>query len=456
MSAGDNTPLGKMLSDWMATFENFYDQDLLATLKRYAANSPPPEMVDVIYQMASTCQATGLDIPRVRLPPMLRFPADHGDHYDTPIEWRYFTLSLELSDGSTLSLICNLFRKAIATAATAPDARPIERQIYSTSLAWTWQKASGEVVHYTIPNRAYWGGDDRVSVQTDPFRYVVGPYSIISDFIDGGPGDDIFPLTISVLDDETGGDRPSLSVDVRCEATNPLFEQGIDGFEGRPVDKPGQPALGTYYYSWHQQRTTGQVVIGGETLSVVSGRTWMDHQWGGTAAPDSPIKPPWGGWIWFEFQFDDGRSITCSAVHGDLVEHPLVGPQPGFGILVHKGVSHSLKCEVLVEDYVQSTETKARYPCAWKITAQNARFDETRPKPIELVIKPTPVMDNQILWQTWHTGEYYEGAAVVEAAGLIDGEVVALRGVGYCEGTGFQDPHKRDAHCMNVLENWPD
>ena len=50
------------------------------------------------------------------------------------------------------------------------------------------------------------------------------------------------------------------------------------------------------------------------------------------------------------------------------------------------------------------------------------------------------------------SAEYSEANCTVTAIGIIDGAAVAMSGVGYCEGVGFEDPSARQARDIAELK----
>ncbi|HEX8165513.1 MAG TPA: lipocalin-like domain-containing protein [Beijerinckiaceae bacterium] len=445
-----NSKLGEIFSSFLATIDNYYDPAALALIKRAAAASPSPTTVEVAIQLLGPWAGTGLNIPTPPAP-AFSFPADHGEHWDTPIEWRYYTLSLDLEGGGRVSVIANFFRKAIATAACAPGVRDLDRQIYSTSMAFTLELPGADPVHHSLPVQTFAPVEGGVEVGNDPFRMVVGKNSIVG-------GSEVFPLHIHVEDpgDPLVG-RPAFAVDVDCAAANPLFLQGKDGYVG-PEVKPGEfPAVGWYYYSWPQQLTTGTVTIGGTAHAVASGRAWMDHQWGGSPAPSSSAAPAWSGWCWFEFQFDGDRSLTLACPHQAIVDGKLPLVTPGFGTYVEKGNSQLVAAFLEVGAYTKSPNSAARYPSSWLIEVVTPpknpsktpkKLSQTPPKAppgnsVALVVKPTTVLADQSMW-LGGLAEYSEAASTVTAFGFAGGGPVKMEGVGYCEGVGFEDPAERN------------
>ena len=426
-----NSKLGQTFSAWLDTIANFYDAGMLATIKAAAAASPSPATVEIGVQLLNAWSGTGLTVPAAN--PTFSFPADHGEHWDMPIEWRYLTLSLNLAGGGRVSAICNIFRKAIATAATAPSLAPLERQIYSTSIAVTVELPGKDPVHYNLPVQTFSSLEDAIEVGNDPFKMVMGQQVSLTGT------SDVFPIAFKITD---AGDatRPALTIDVAAKATNPLFLQGDKGYIGAPG-----AGVSWYYYSWPQQATTGSVTIAGTTYTVESGLTWMDHQWGGTTAPATAAPPTWTGWCWFEFQFDGNRSLTLAAPHQAVADGTLPFFNPGFGVYVDNGVSTLIPAVLEVWAYTPSAATGVAYPSAWTIEA--GRLEG----PVLLAVMPKTVLADQAMWMGGLT-EYSEAAATVTAIGVANGKPVRMTGVGYCEGVGFENPAQRNQRDLAWLK----
>ncbi|MDQ2681752.1 MAG: hypothetical protein M3Y21_12165, partial [Candidatus Eremiobacteraeota bacterium] len=269
---------------------NFPDPKLMNVLKTMAASKPSPQKVGVGAQLlGSYGGAKSVPLPIPQYAPPLSFPADHGEHFDTQLEWRYIALSLPLSNGGLFSLVATFFRNSIADAGDVPDLAPIDRQIYSTSVGVTIEMPGVPGVHYYLPTTAFAPIDGTVTVTNEPFQMVLGKNSIVGT-------SDVFPIHVHI-EDEGGGGRPAIVVDVDCAATNPLFLQGVDGYVGSPIaPHQTQPPVGYYYYSWPQQKTDGTVTIDGTSYGVSDGIAWFDHQWGGSPVAQSGPAYTWSGW----------------------------------------------------------------------------------------------------------------------------------------------------------------
>lgn len=439
--AGPASKIGPLfLAQLDAIGAAYPDAPTMALLKSVAATNPTPRQVEIGWNVLGAYSGTGLTVPTQIPPaPALAFPADHGEHFDTEIEWRYITLSLPLSNGGLVSVVANFFRKAVVAAASAPGVAPIDRQIYSTSIAVTIEMPGVPGVHYAFPNQTFAPIDGTVRVTNDPFSMTIG--------LNGLSGTSaVFPLHVHIEDpgDASVG-RPPIAIDVDCAATNPFFLQGLSGYVG-PSTRPGEvPSVGYYYYSWPQQATSGTVRIGGTSYGVSNGLAWLDHQWGGAPAPaaGSPAYT-WSGWCWFEFQLDGNRSLTLSAPHGPIVGGVLPASNPGFGTYVAAdGSSRLFGVDLSVGAYVASPNTDARYPSDWTILIAGTQID--------LLVKPVVTVQPQTMMMG-SSAEYSEANCTVSATGIIDGVAVAMRGVGYCEGVGFEDPAARQARDIAELK----
>jgi len=409
----------------------------LALMQKVAAlHTVTPEQLEICWSLLGS-YANMPDVPQPTTP--ISFPADHALHPAASIEWYYFTLSLPLSNGGVVSVVCNFFRKSLAPASLAPWASGLlGRSICSTSIGVTIEMPGASGTHYSWPVQTYFGNDPAVRFTASPFFWSLGKQSI------SGTAN-VFPLHIHLEDpgDSSQG-RPPVVIDVDSAATNPLFLQGVNGYVGSPG------TVGYDYYSWPQQLTTGTVTIAGTPYSVSNGLTWMDHQWGGNNPITSGPAEPWTGWSWFECQFQGNRSLTFSNTHGALPGGRDT-PAQGFGTYVDDSVlpvvSELFLSNLQVTGYTTSSATGVVYPSTW-----TAQIIATSPIPINLQVSPVTNLKPQALWMGGLT-EYAEAAGPVTAIGTIGGQQVSLSGVGYCESVGFEDPTAADARRIAFLQS---
>lgn len=430
------SPYGKALGAQLESVAGIYpDADVLALMRATAGSpNPSPQQLEVCWGLLGGYGQMP-DVPQP-IPPHapLQFPLDHGLHFDTSIEWYYVTMSLPLTGGGTVSLIGNFFRKALAPAALVPGASALERTIFSTSIAVTVELPSQAGAHYAWPVQTYFGTDPAVRFGGSPFIAALGHQSISG-------GADVFPAHLHFEDagDASAG-RPPIVIDIEAAASNPLFLQGLDGFDG------SKGAVGYYYYSWPQQQAHGTVSIDGTRYGTEGGRVWMDHQWGGAQPSTSGPAQTWTGWSWCEYQFDGGKSLTNTNLHGAIVGG-IDTPSPGFGTYVDGGTSELIGSNLTITGYTQSPYAQSvQYPTGWIL-----EMAAETPVPLALLVVPVANVKPQALLMGGLV-EYAEAAVEVTAVGTIGGAPVSLSGVGYCESVGFEDPALTQARQVAFLQ----
>ena len=97
--------------------------------------------------------------------------------------------------------------------------------------------------------------------------------------------------------DTLNAGMPGYSLDLGLRSTGPAV------VEGNKCGYISLASLGSsYYYSWTSLVTTGTIVEHGVTLKV-TGKSWMDHQWGPIAITGGGS----GGWDWFSMQLSNGQ-----------------------------------------------------------------------------------------------------------------------------------------------------
>ena len=55
----------------------------------------------------------------------------------------------------------------------------------------------------------------------------------------------------------------------------------------------------SYYYTTPHLETSGKITVGDEIFEIVSGDSWMDHQWG-------DFGDKGFGWEWFSIRLENG------------------------------------------------------------------------------------------------------------------------------------------------------
>lgn len=182
--------------------------------------------------------------------------------------------------------------------------------------------------------------------------------------------------------------------------------------EGNKCGHISMASLGSsYYYSWTSLLTAGTIVDHGVTLKV-TGKSWMDHQWGPMALMSG------GGWDWFSMQLSDGQQYMLFFIRnkqGQIVE--TAGTRVADG---GKNITYLTAANIgeKATGSWTSPATGVKYGSGWKLTVPGGQ------------LAVTPDLRNQEadLLKTQGT-VYWEGDVTIK--GKIGGATVS--GDGYTE-----------------------
>ena len=326
----------------------------------------------------------------------LEFPRDHASHPDYRVEWWYYTGNLAASDGRRFGYQVTFFRVGIDPQPENPS-RWAVRDLHMAHLAVTDVGGRRHLFAERL-NRAGvgWAGaaTDALDVWNEGWRVSLEGATHVLHAMDGR------------------GDR--FGVDLRLEADKPLVTHGIGGFS----QKGAQTGNASHYYSLTRLRTSGRLVIEGESIDV-DGLSWMDHEFG-----TSFLEPSQRGWDWFSLQLDDGTELMVYVLRqrdGSVDRHSggTVVDVNGTATMLNAGDYR------LTPGRVWSSPTSgADYPVEWRLEVPS----------VELALDVRAAVDAQELHTDESTGvTYWEGAVV--AMGTKDGQPV--EGRGYLEMTGY-------------------
>jgi predicted secreted hydrolase len=339
----------------------------------------------------------------------LAFPADHGSHPDTHVEWWYVTGWLRsgsderVEQAPEFGFQVTFFRTRTGLAADSAS-RFAARQLVFAHVALTDLSAgaqTGRSLH-----------DQRVARQGFGIARTPGP---------------ALPQEVRLRDwSLQRGASPGaadmaghLRIDVRTErfvlgldltATQPLLLQGEAGWSQKGPD----PSEASHYYSEPQLAVRGRLERVGAPARDVSGRAWLDHEWSDQYLAHGAV-----GWDWVGFNLVDGASLMAfrlrradgSVIWGGGSYRSAAGAQRNFAA-----------AEVRFEPLRRwtSPRTQAAYPVEWTLTTPAGRW------------RVAALQDDQELDSRGSTGAiYWEGLSALHAD---DGRAV---GWGYLELTGY-------------------
>ena len=325
------------------------------------------------------------------------FPKDHGPHPDYKTEWWYYTGNLRTDNGREFGYQLTFFRRALAAEMPARKSRLATNQIYMAHFALTDVKAK---VHTSF-ERFSRGAGGLTGARGEPtYEVWLEDWSASQD--NGGV------LRLRAVDCQI---EPRVAIDLNLRETRPPLLHGKQGLSQKGPERGNA----NNYYSLVGLDTEGTITSRGEVHDV-SGKSWMDHEFGTSALSKGVV-----GWDWFGLQLDDGTALMFGRLRksegGNIgIFEGTVSYADGRHISIQQG-----DFTVVATGSWRSPETEITYPSGWQVDFPSLD--------VELRIKP--LIPNQELSDAF---TYWEGAVSVE--GTI-GENPA-KGRGYVELTGYE------------------
>ena len=335
-------------------------------------------------------------------PRPLVFPADHGAHPDTRIEWWYVTGTVGVDSsaetGSASADRCGFqvtfFRSRTDVAADQPS-RFAATQLLFAHAALTDLK-QGRWRHDQRIARSGFGIAEAAVGDT---ALALRGWDLIRESRQGG----------SRYRARAGSDSAGFAFDFNFDTTQPLLLQGDAGYSR----KGPQPEQASHYYSQPQLAVSGTLTRDGAALPV-RGTAWLDHEWS-----DSLLDPDAVGWDWTGMNLADGSALTAfrlrSADGGTVYAG---GSFRAAGGAVRNFAADEVR---FVPGRVwTSPQSRARYPVEWTIDTPVGRY----------TVKS--MLDAQELDSRSSTGSiYWEGLSELR------NESGQRIGLGYLEMTGY-------------------
>ena len=365
------------------------------SLHRYLSNGSSPASASPLAEFLSSDadQQYAAVSPGYRL----RFPKDHGMHPEFRQEWWYFTGNLLGENKQEYGFQLTFFRFAHARSDQLP--------------AGGWNNNQTWMAHFAltdIAGRAFYseedfarGAIDLAGADANPFEVWVNGWSAVSDN----------PTCDECLDARLSARADEFSIDLHVRSERGPVLQGENGYSVKNVAGD----IASYYYSYPNLQTKGQISIAENKISV-EGTSWMDREWSSAVLAKGQT-----GWDWFALHFDDGRKLMLFQVRDEI------RGDYSHGVIIHaEGDTAQIpagELEMTPIDYWTSNATGNRYPVHWHVKNKK---DHNK-----LDIKIQPKIKNQELNLSF---QYYEGA--VEASGVLDD--LDVSGTGYMELTGYE------------------
>lgn len=333
---------------------------------------------------------------RVFAPMVFDFPRDHGAHPDYRTEWWYYTGNLTADDGTPLGFQLTFFRSALTPEMPDRASTLASNQVYMAHFALT---DGGRGEHASFDRYSRGAGELAGAVGEPAYRVWLEDWAAT----EIAPG-------VQRLTARAEGENGPIAIDLTLRETRAPVLHGIDGLH----QKGPEAGNASYYYSLVGLETTGTVTSAGRSVEV-TGRSWMDHEFGTSALTAGAV-----GWDWFSVQFDNGAILMLYEIR-----------------LADGGVNPNIKGTLIWPDGVQQMVSENDFELTPKGTWTSPRTNITYPSgwalvfpdlDIELAI--TPLLADQEMDVSF---VYWEGA--IDVTGVMRGETVTGRG--YAELTGY-------------------
>jgi predicted secreted hydrolase len=354
-----------------------------------------PRQTEGAPELSLAAQWPQLEFTRADQVRPIRIPEDHGPHPEYQTEWWYFTGNLEGGGGRRFGYQLTFFRRGLDPHPPDRSSEFAASQIYFAHLAVT-DVESGEHKEWERFSR---GAAGLAGAQSPSFRVWLEDWEV--EATDAGG---------SELRLRAEADDFRLSLDL--ETTKPLARHGLEGLS----PKSEEPGNASYYVSYTNLSTIGEIALGGE-VQTVRGSSWFDHEWSTSALGEGAV-----GWDWFSLQFESGREIMYYQIRrGDGTIEPV-----SAGTVVEAdGTTRSLGPEditLLPTETWLSRQSNAVYPVAWSMSIPEEG----------LRVEIESLLEDQEMNVSF---TYWEGA--VQVAGEWGGE--SVQGFGYLEMTGYAE-----------------
>ncbi|MFV9506425.1 MAG: lipocalin-like domain-containing protein [Oscillochloridaceae bacterium umkhey_bin13] len=352
----------------------------------------PSPAIRASIDAAGALSSSGEGFAQVLAPRPFVFPADHGPHPEYQTEWWYYTGNLE-AEGRRFGFQLTFFRSALTPEPAERSSAWATNDIYMAHMALS-DPSNGQFYAFERFSRGAMG---LAGASGTPFRV------FLEDWSAEGSGPEGMTMQLRAAEGP-------IALDLTLVSSKPPALQGDRGFSQKG------PSLGnaSYYYSLTRMLTSGTIRIGDQT-HLVTGLSWMDHEWGTSALEGDAV-----GWDWFSIQLEDGRDLMYAQVRTPTGLSYSFGSLIGVDGAVTPLASDDVSLEVLAT--WRSPASGAVYPARWALTVAS----------LDLRLELTPLLANQ---EMPLAVVYWEGAVAIQ--GTQAGQ--SLTGYGYVELTGYAE-----------------
>ena len=338
-------------------------------------------------------------------PRTLHFPDDHGSHAGYETEWWYVTGNLTDASGHEFGYQFTLFRRAADVKSAKERGR--------TSV---WAPSDFYLGHLAISDVTA----KQFSFEEDLLRGAAGLAGATEA---GANTKDPIKVWLREWNMTRTGNGWTLSAaqgDIALDLT--LTETLQPVLHGRPGEeglshKGAKPGQASYYYSVPQLTTTGSLSIK-KTAYAVTGKSWMDHEFG-----SNQLSADQAGWEWFAIELTDGSTLMLYQLRNR--DGTLEPASSGTWIDARGHSTHlpAASFKTTPGRIWISPKTQRKYALDWHVEIPDR----------QIALDVRAAQDDQEVRSLKTAGiSYYEGA--VHVSGTVAGKNAS--GTGYLEITG--------------------
>jgi len=324
------------------------------------------------------------------------FPRDHGAHPQYRTEWWYYTGNLTDAAGNQYGYQLTFFRSALTPDLPERTSSLATNQIYMAHFAVT----NGAANDHQSFERFSRGAGGLAGATGDP-AYAVWLEDWSVRTLEPG---------VTQLQASAPGEDGAVALDLTLRETQPPVLHGEQGLS----QKGPEAGNASYYYSLVQMETTGIVTSQGETVDV-TGRSWMDHEFGTSALSANAV-----GWDWFSIQLENGAILMLAQVR--TADGGVMPQFEGTYVTADGGQETITAADLTLtaQEEWTSPRTQIAYPSGWQMAIPR----------LNIALTVAPLIEDQEMEVSF---VYWEGAVTVE--GTIADQ--PMQGVGYVELTGY-------------------
>ncbi len=323
-----------------------------------------------------------------------KFPEDYAAHNEYKIEWWYFTGNVQTEDGHKFGYQFTIFRNGLSFDTTRNSS-------FSSNNLYLAHFAISDITNnkFYFTEKTVREAVDLAGTTVSPFRVFIENWEIKAKFNNYNY---LMPEFSIVAKDS------NFAIDLTLTPQKKMVLHGNQGLSDKSYEKGNS----SYYYSFTNLKTEGNISIGDESFQI-EGKSWFDREFSTSA-----LSVNQRGWNWFSLQLEDSTEIMCFELRDNQNKQDFAKGT----YISSDGKTEFIKATDFTITPVSyfTSNTGTKYPSKWKF--------EYKTQNIFLEIE-TQIPNQELNVFT----KYYEGS--VKFKGTKNNRKIA--GSGYVELTGY-------------------